>query len=129
MQSLFNSTNVEVCDGGFIISTEILIRLERLGLMLAPLGNIIDRKMALGSWWYANNDLFNPLSFWLYNLANHASTAHFKGANLKLTSLDELNDAENKISGSTESDEFIEYSKSPDFFIRRKSDTKGKQGI
>ncbi|CBY11048.1 unnamed protein product [Oikopleura dioica] len=124
LQSLFNSTSIEVCDGGFIISTEILIRLERLGLMLAPLGNIIDRKMALGSWWYANNDLFNPFSFWLYNLANHASTAHFKGANLKLTSLDELNDAENNISGSTESDEFIEYSKSPDFFIRPKSDTK-----
>lgn len=126
LQSLLNSTSIELCEGGFIISTEILIRLERLGLMLAPLGNIMDRKLALGSWWYANNGLFNPVSFWLYNLANHASTAHFKGIKLKLTSLDELA-AENDISDST--DEYIEYSKNPDLFIRPKPDTRGKEGI
>ena len=126
LQSLLNSTSIELCDGGFIISTEILIRLESLGLMLAPLGTIMDRKLALGNWWYANNNLFNPVSFWLYNLANHASTAHFKGIKLKLTSLDELA-AENEISDPT--DEYIECSKNPDLFIRPKSNTRGKQGI
>ena len=80
--------------------------------------------MALSSWWYANNGLFNPVSFWLYNLANHANTMHFKGVKLKMTSLNELDAVKNILSST--SDGFIEYDKNPDYFIKPKADSKGK---
>ena len=117
---------VEICEGGFIISTSFLIRLESLGLMIAPLAHILDRKLAMTGWWFESNGLFDPLAFWMFNLANYASISNFDGYSLKMVSLGELEDAE-KPDNSVLPEHFVEHEHLKDNFIRMKPLVKGTQ--